>query len=146
MPAEKRSYVEGRERREKALGYARFEVLTGGRTWKEAARDLGAAERTLRRWRAIERRGDLLFRGAGRPRKRLGVDGRREVLRLLLATGPSVGVAPLRRRFGGLSRVEGRELLEKYREHYRRTHERAVFDLRWLIPECVWAADFTEIG
>jgi Helix-turn-helix domain len=149
MPVEKRSYA-SREAalgaRRKALGYARFEVLEGGRTWKEAARDMGAGERTLRRWRQLERSGGFVFHSAGRPRKRLGAIGRREVLRLLVASGPSLGVSPLRRRFEGLSRAEGREIVGKYRDHYRRTHPRVVFELRWLVPEAVWALDFTELS
>lgn len=148
LPQEKRGYRQegGPGTRGKAVDYARFEVLEGGRTWREAARDLGTGERTLRRWRALESGEGVSVSRAGRPRKRLGGAGRREVLRLLVTTGPSLGVSPLRRRFQDLSRAEAREILEKYREHYRRRHPRVIHELRWLVPEAVWSMDFTELA
>ena len=52
----------------------------------------------------------------------------------------------MRARYRGLSRAEARDLLEKYREHYRRRHPRVIHELRWRVAEAVWSMDFTELA
>ena len=66
------------------------------------------------------------------------------MLRFLSLRGPSIGLEALWERFEGLTRSLLRETLALYRDHYRRTHPRVVFELRWRIPGAVWAMDHTK--
>ena len=108
------------------------------------ARVLGVSRRTIRRWLSRWRRGQLVARPLGRPRKRGSRQDRQGVIQTLLALGPSAAVKAVRALH---DRVSYRVIGEMKKRLVRAKRRRAAWyesRLSWLRAGSVWAMDFTK--
>ena len=129
--------------RKQVVEHLRFRVIQGARK-EEVAASLGLEPRTLRLWESQDRRDGLRPVARGRPLKRSSVEARNQSLGIIAQHGPLIGVEMLGRLCPGMARGEIRDLLWRYREHYRLEHELVYESLRWGQPGRVWAMDHTE--
>jgi len=118
--------------------------MLSGRGQEEIAAELGVAARTLRRWDHRERENRLEPRRRGRRPRRSTAEERNRLLGEIERHGPQIGVAPLRILFPQMGREEIRDILARYRDWYRREHQRFEEALQWTAPGLVWAMDHTE--
>jgi WD40 repeat protein len=105
---------------------------------------LHLAPRTLRHWQQQARHAALVVQMLGRPVRRAPVADRQEVLELLQAIGPGVGLPTLRTSFPAICRAELEDLLWRYRRLCRQRYYHTLAVLHWTQPGSVWAIDYTE--
>jgi transposase InsO family protein len=122
-----------------------FRRWTAGRgmTRPRAAALVGVRPRTLRRWEADAAR-DLELRALGRPTARSPRPQRTEVLEIIQALGPAVGLPTLQALFADMARAELHDLLSRCRRLWIRRCRRAIHVLHWHQPGAVWAMDYAE--
>ena len=115
-----------------------------GLTLNEAARRLGVAVRTLRRWVAAWSKDRIRARDRGRPAQRSDRHLRTRALALIGLLGPQVGVPTVQALCPGLARREVADLLRRYRRAWKRRRRLLLRILHWTRPGTVWAIDFSE--
>jgi transposase InsO family protein len=115
-----------------------------GRSLGEIAGRLRLRARTLRHWdyayRTENRRTALL----GRPKARSEYRQRQNVIEVLKAEGPQLGVPSLCGLFPGMARAELAELLQRYRRVLRLRYHHTIHVCHWPITGRVWAMDLAE--
>src|SRR5947209_14234897 len=109
-----------------------------------AADMVGMAARSARRWQQDADGAALRYRG--RPHRRCTAARAEEVVRLLHAHGPWLGLPSLRSVFADVPRAELQDLLSCYRHLWLAAHPRELHVLHWHRPGAVWAMDFTELS
>ncbi len=116
------------------------------RRYTEAAatRRIGLVPRTVREWRDRWRADQLAPRARGRPVERPDRDVRNAILSLFDLVGPDLTEEQLCEIMPDVPRAELRELKRRYRAVWRRGVAKYVSALRWRLPGCVWALDFTQ--
>jgi transposase InsO family protein len=125
------------------LDFRQF-TATHGLTRIETAAWLGISERTLRQWEYDWRVDGLPAERRGRPLARSSREARQAVLDWIEDVGPGIGVPSLQGHFTAMPRAELQDLLRRYRELWRKQHERWQYVLHWQQPGSVWAMDFSE--
>jgi transposase InsO family protein len=128
--------------RRRAVACVRLLAGDGGRS-EAAARILELSPRSLRRWRQRWRQEHLALRARGRPPRHARRGERLDLLALLGACGPGLGVPTLREIFPGLARGEIVELTDRYRYAWKRRRTLLQARLRWTRAGVAWAADFS---
>jgi len=116
----------------------------GPRARRTVAQTLGVSERSIRRWKARQDRGELPARRGGRRPTPVPRSTRQRVITTLIERGPNVGVPVLRGLFGS---VPYRVLATLKRRFVRVLRKRYAWyrnRLEWLRAGATWAMDFTE--
>ncbi len=115
-----------------------------GLTLNEAARRLGVAVRTLRRWVAAWSKDRIRAHDRGRPAHRSDRHLRARALALIGLLGPQVGVPTVQALCPGMARREAADLLRRYRRVWKRRRRLLLRILHRTRPGAVWAIDFSE--
>ena len=126
----------------KCLTQAAEEAVQQGESYTQVAEWLGLSGRTLRHWRRCTTPSQSARRG--RPPSRSTLEVRQQVLSVMTAAGPNVGVPALRPVFPQVSRAELSRLLARYRKVCRRREADSESRLCWHHPGTVWAMDFVK--
>jgi transposase InsO family protein len=111
---------------------------------EDAAAVMSLPRRTLSCWcRAWELDG-LAARPRGRPPLEAPLGQCCAVREFLDNRGPIVGLPSLQCHYGQVPRVVLGEILGSFRDHWRREHRRAIYELEWNRSGAIWAMDFTH--
>lgn len=149
--ARRRRLARGQHRARRALERSlRIDVLalarwcrSHGRSRAAAASALGISSAVLGAWQRRWTEDRLELRDRGRPETLLDQSQRKLVLGLLHLLGADLGVATLARMVPDAPRSALEDLVERYRDVYRRRAMRHAISLRWTRAGAVWAIDFT---
>ena len=105
---------------------------------------LGKSERTLRRWQARWRNGQVILRPRGRPPTPVSRSRRQQIIAALVRLGPCAGVPVMRGLFGDVPyraiaklKCQFVSVIQKRYGWYRKK-------LLWTKAGSVWATDFTH--
>jgi len=111
---------------------------------RHAAHVHEVSERTVRRWVARAKAGEVLAVQCGRPSTEVARERRQSLIRALLKRGPKVGVSVLRRLFGDIPYRVIARFKRRFWRVWTRRYGWILRRLRWLRAGAVWAADFTK--
>jgi hypothetical protein len=110
----------------------------------ETATVIGVPARTISSWRCGWDLDGLASRPRGRPPLEVPLQECRDVSDFLEERGPVVGLPSLRCHYGHVPRAVLGEVLESFRDAWRRAHQRVTCELEWTCPGAIWAMDFTH--
>lgn len=114
-----------------------------GATCAAVSHRLHVCQRTLRRWRAAERRVAEPCR-VGRRRFQLDRETQRAIRRAVKELGVRTGVATFQKRFPQVPRRVLAAVKDHYRQVLRRWRRRQLARLEWTQPGRVWAIDHAQ--
>ncbi len=110
----------------------------------KASAKLGVPPSSLAAWSRLSEEDHLDPKPLGPAARRCDRSTRRQVLELLAARGPSVGLPTLQASFPEVARLELKDLLARFRRARVRGKTTTVQELRWTEPGSVWAIDYTD--